>query len=254
MSGYWRTSGVGNGESSDGRRDRRSRSDERADERGDERSEDNDDDNDGNGDDSSAGRADGPVDAAAPTERAGLPFGELSVEEQADRLRGPQLPEAFHLDLAREWKDHIDRELELQIGEQAATLPEFGPVLQGLGDPVIAHDTIYRPGMDPDDPDGQETAEAWTDLGYSLQVKGYRPLYAENLAYLLRVQLASARIESTEDTDDGTIYQLRTGLIGENGRHAILVSRWLLRHGRQRPELLRVWPEPFPELPSGDSA
>ena len=244
MSGYWRTSGVGNSESSDSRRDRRPRSDERSDERTDEGS-------DEPNDDGGEGRANDLGDA--PVERAGIPLGELSVEEQADQLRGPQLPEDVYLDVAREWKDRIDRELELEIAELAA-LPAFGTVLQGLADPVIAHDTIYRPGMDPDDAAGHETAEAWTELGYSLQVKGYRPLYAENLAYLLRVQLASARIESTEDTEDGTIYQVRTGLVGENGRHAILVSRWLVRHDRNRPELLRVWPEPLSELPSGDTA
>lgn len=224
MSGYWRTSGTGEqprkadregGEpTSDSRRDRRT-------------------------------RAEDPVEAEARTR----PFDELSVEEQADSLRGPRLPEDLCLDVAREWKERIDRELHDELAALTQLAP-FGPVLQGLAPPVIAYDTIYRPGMDPDDEAGRETAQAWTELGYSLQIKGYRPLYAENIAYLLRVQLASARIESQEDTPAGVVYQLRTGLIGENGRHAVLVSRWLVRPDAQRPELLRAWPEPLPALPS----
>jgi hypothetical protein len=237
VSGYWRASGPGEqprkaerdgGEAAtEGRRERRSRADDHTPE--------------ASGDPSR--------DTSRDPIRDAKPFAELTVEEQADHLRGPRLPEDLCLDVAREWMERIDRELQ---HTELAQLPAFGPVLQGLAPPLIAYDTIYRPGMDPDDPDGRETADKWTELGYSLQVKGYRPLYAENIAYLLKVQLASAKIESKEDTPAGVVYQLRTGLIGENGRHAILVSRWLVRPGTQRPELLRAWPEPLPALPSGD--
>lgn len=134
-----------------------------------------------------------------------------------------------------------------------ADRPDFGSVVPDLEQPVLPPDAITDPWMDPHDADGAETARRWKWLGYAVDVPEYRLQYARNLGYLLRQQLVSAKLESSESTPDATVHQVRTGLIGENGRHAILVTRWLVRP-TGRPELIAAWPEPSRELPATSSS
>lgn len=179
--------------------------------------------------------------------------------ERRERRTGPDRPrhepaEEIHLELAREASARIDAEVDLR---ELAGLPDFGDVLPDLDRAVISWDAIGEPWMDPDDPDGERTAAAWRQLGYAVEVPAYRRRYARNLAYLLRCRLTHAKLEHRERTADGMLYQVRTGLIGENGRHAVLVTRWLVRGTDPErpgpPELLAAWPEPLPALPPGDS-
>lgn len=190
--------------------------------------------------------------------------------ERRERRAGPERPrheppEELHVELAREASARIDAEVDLG---PLAGLPDFSDVVVGIDEAVIRWDAISDPWMDTDDPAGQSTAAAWQRLGYAVEVPAYRRRYARNLAYLLRQRLHSAKLERREETADGTVYQVRSGLIGENGRHAVLVTRWLVRdepvrdelvrddpeRPPQPPELLAAWPEPLPALPPGNSA
>lgn len=171
---------------------------------------------------------------------------ELSIEEQAAYLRGPEFSEEALAEAARQWKERIDREFDASV---LAGLPDFGPVIERLPQPEIPGHAIYRPWMDPDDEEGAATARVWADLGYAVRVPGYRPLFAESLAALLREQLRWAKVESRIDTPEGTRWRVRTGLVGPNGRHAVLVTVWLLRPGGRAPELQQAWPEALPALP-----
>ena len=164
----------------------------------------------------------------------------------ARAVRDEALDEEALAEAARQWKERIDREFDASV---LAGLPDFGPVIERLPQPEIPGHAIYRPWMDPDDEEGAATARVWADLGYAVRVPGYRPLFAESLAALLREQLRWARVESRIDTPEGTRWRVRTGLVGPNGRHAVLVTVWLLRPGGRAPELQQAWPEALPALP-----
>ena len=65
--------------------------------------------------------------------------------------------------------------------------------------------------------------------------------------------LVSGKVEKTRDTEYGPSHTVLSGFTGPNGRHATVVSCWLIedREGVSVPKLTTTWAQPHRDKESG---
>ena len=91
--------------------------------------------------------------------------------------------------------------------------------------------------LNPDHPGNDGKANGWRALGYDVDSREGRHDATRELGGLLRNELlAGGKVEKTRDTEYGPSHTVLSDFTGPNGRHATVVSCWLIedREGAQR--------------------
>jgi hypothetical protein len=141
--------------------------------------------------------------------------------------------------------ERMSREVELPASAQAR--PEAREVLPNLRLAEVDPRKLSEYSLNPGHPQNGGKAEGWRALGYDVDNPKARSEAAEDVRELIRDGLlACGRVTETRDTPFGSAYKVLNGFSGPNGRHATLVTCWLVEDpsGRGFPKLTTVWVQP----------
>jgi hypothetical protein len=101
--------------------------------------------------------------------------------------------------------------------------------------------------LNPEHPGNDGKANGWRALGYDVDSpEGRRDAARELHGPICDDLLAQGKVDQTRDTAYGPSHRVLSGLIGPNGRHATLVTCWLIdnRVSPSFPQLTTVWVKP----------
>jgi len=101
--------------------------------------------------------------------------------------------------------------------------------------------------LKPGHPGNNGKTDGWRALGYDLDnTEGRRDAARELRGLICDELLARGKVAETRDTVYGPSHRVLSGLTGPNGRHATLVTCWLIeeRAGLSVPRLTTAWVQP----------
>jgi hypothetical protein len=101
--------------------------------------------------------------------------------------------------------------------------------------------------LKPGHPGNNGKADGWRALGYDVDnPEGRRDAARELRGLICDELLARGKVAETRDTAYGPSHRVLSGLTGPNGRHATLVTCWLIeeRAGLSVPRLTTAWVQP----------
>lgn len=165
----------------------------------------------------------------------------------ASIAREPQPQDAgAELGLARaDRAGRMSREVELPASVQAR--PEAREVLPNVRLAEVDPRKLSEYSLNPEHPKNGGKAEGWRALGYDVDNPKARGEAAEDVRELIRDGLlACGKVTETRDTPFGSAYKVLNGFSGPNGRHATLVTCWLVEDQSDRgfPKMTTVWVQP----------
>jgi hypothetical protein len=141
--------------------------------------------------------------------------------------------------------ERMSREVELPASVRGC--PEAREVLPNLRLAEVDPRKLSEYSLNPVHPQNGGKAEGWRALGYDVDSPKARSEAAEDVRELIRDGLlARGRVTETRDTLFGSAYKVLNGFTGPNGRHATLVTCWLVEEQSNRgfPKLTTVWVQP----------
>jgi hypothetical protein len=95
--------------------------------------------------------------------------------------------------------------------------------------------------MNREHPQNDGKWKAWADLGYSIDSPEDRAAAAKDVSAQLSAQLAAASATLTSKTQYGPRIEVRTEVVGPNGRTGTLVTLWQYDSGLDTPRLVTNW-------------
>lgn len=150
--------------------------------------------------------------------------------------------------------DHVQRydraermAREVELPASARDLPDARDILPNLHRVELDRRKLTEYSLNPDHPDNGGKAEGWRALGYDVDNPRARREAAEDLRDMIRDELlARGKVAQTRDTPFGATHRILNGFIGPNGKHATLVTCWLVEEqgDRRFPKLTTAWVEP----------
>jgi hypothetical protein len=101
--------------------------------------------------------------------------------------------------------------------------------------------------LNPEHPGNNGKAEGWRALGYDVDTpEGRRDAARELRGLICDELLARGKVTESRDTTYGPSHRVLSDLTGPNGRHANLITCWLIedRAGLDVPRLTTAWVQP----------
>lgn len=157
---------------------------------------------------------------------------------------GEQHPRV-HAGDRRERAEQISREVELPASVR--DLPEAREILPNLHLVEVDKRKFSEYSLNPDHPHNNGKAEGWQALGYDVENPQARNDAAQDLHDMIRDELlARGKVVETRDTKYGPTYRVLNPFIGPNGRHATLVTCWIVESqpDHTHPKLTTAWVQP----------
>jgi hypothetical protein len=147
--------------------------------------------------------------------------------------------------------DHVQRHdraermtREVELPASARDLPGTRDILPNLNWAELDHRKFSEYSLNPDHPHNGGKAEGWRALGYDVDSSQARHEAAQDLRGIIRDELlVCGKVAETRDTPFGPMHKILNGFIGPNGRHATLVTCWLVEDQGDRgfPKLTTAW-------------
>jgi hypothetical protein len=137
---------------------------------------------------------------------------------------------------------------------RARDMPAARDVLPNIRLAELDDSKLGGYSLNPDHPGNDGKANGWRALGYDVDSREGRHDATRELGGLLRNELlVSGKVEKTRDTEYGPSHTVLSGFTGPNGRHATVVSCWLIedREGVSVPKLTTTWAQPYRDKESG---
>jgi hypothetical protein len=137
---------------------------------------------------------------------------------------------------------------------RARDMPAARDVLPNIRLAELDDSKLGGYSLNPDHPGNDGKANGWRALGYDVDSREGRHDATRELGGLLRNELlVSGKVEKTRDTEYGPSHTVLSGFTGPNGRHATVVSCWLIedREGVSVPKLTTTWAQPHRDKESG---
>lgn len=136
----------------------------------------------------------------------------------------------------------------------ARELPNAADVLPNLEKAEIDERKFSEYSMNPGHPDNQGKANGWRALGYDVDNPEARQKAARELRDLtLEELLANGKVAKVREDSYGSRPQVINGIAGPNGKHATMVTCWLIEDlsGTAIPRLITTWVEPHRDKEAG---
>ena len=140
--------------------------------------------------------------------------------------------------------ERMAREVELR--GNARDLPDARDILPNLHRTEVDRRKFSEYSLNPDHPGNAGKAEGWRALGYDVDNPKARQEAAQDLREIIRDELlVRGKVAKTRDTPFGPMHTILNGFIGPNGKHATLVTCWLVadQGDRNFPTLTTAWVE-----------
>jgi hypothetical protein len=153
----------------------------------------------------------------------------------------------------RERAERMTREVDLPAS--VLDLPGPREVLPNLRLAEVDRRKFSEYSLNPGHPHNGGKAEGWRALGYDVDSPQARGEAARDLRGMIRDELlARGKVAEARETPFGPTYKVLSAFTGPNGRHATLVTCWLVegQADRSHPKLTTVWGTASPG--QGDSA
>ena len=144
----------------------------------------------------------------------------------------------------RERAEQILREVELSTSVR--DLPEAREILPNLHLVEVDKRKFSAYSLNPDHPNNNGKAEGWQAPGWMWSPQA-RSDAAQVLHEVIRDELlACGKVVETRDTKYGPTYRVLSPFIGPNGRHATLVTCWIVESqpDHSHPKLTTAWVQP----------
>jgi hypothetical protein len=141
--------------------------------------------------------------------------------------------------------EQISREVELPASTR--DLPEARDILPNLHLVEVDRRKFSEYSLNPDHPQNNGKAEGWRALGYDVDSPQARNDAAQDLHEVIRDELlACGKVVETRDTKYGPTHRVLSPFIGPNGRHATLVTCWIVdsQPDHSHPKLTTAWVQP----------
>jgi hypothetical protein len=126
-------------------------------------------------------------------------------------------------------------------------LPDARDVLPNIQMAELDDRKLSDYSLNPEHPGNNGKAEGWRALGYDVDnLEGRRDAARELRGLICDELLARGKVAESRDTAYGPSHRVLSDLTGPNGRHANLVTCWLIedRAGLSVPRLTTVWVQP----------
>jgi hypothetical protein len=95
--------------------------------------------------------------------------------------------------------------------------------------------------MKADHRDNKGKWRAWTNVGYDIATPADRQLATRDVLSQLNAQLPVAKATLTQRTPHGPVFEVKSEIVGPNGRHDTLVTHWQFDNGSDAPRLITNW-------------
>lgn len=148
----------------------------------------------------------------------------------------------------RERAERMTREVDLPASVR--DLPDAREILPNLRLAEIDRRKFSEYSLNPAHPHNGGKAEGWRALGYDVDSPQARDEAAWDLREMIRDQLlARGKVAEARDTPFGPTYKVLSPFTGPNGRHATLLTCWLVegQSDRSHPKLTTAWVQPHRE-------
>jgi hypothetical protein len=126
-------------------------------------------------------------------------------------------------------------------------LPDARDVLPNIQMAELDGRKLSDYSLNPEHPGNNGKAEGWRALGYDVDTpEGRRDAVEELRGMICEELLARGKVTESRDTAYGPSHRVLSDLTGPNGRHANLVTCWLIedRDGLDVPRLTTTWVQP----------
>jgi len=126
-------------------------------------------------------------------------------------------------------------------------LPDARDVLPNIQMAELDGRKLSDYSLNPEHPGNNGKAEGWRALGYDVDTpEGRRDAARELRGLICDELLERAKVAESRDTTYGPSHRVLSDLTGPNGRHANLVTCWLIedRAGLSVPRLTTAWVQP----------
>jgi filamentous hemagglutinin len=136
---------------------------------------------------------------------------------------------------------------EVELPASVRDLPEAREILPNLHSVEVDRRKFSEYSLNPDHPNNNGKAEGWRALGYDVDSPQARSDVAQDLHEVIRGELlACGKVVETRDTKYGPTYRVLSPFIGPNGRHATLVTCWIVESqpDNSHPKLTTAWVQP----------
>jgi hypothetical protein len=136
---------------------------------------------------------------------------------------------------------------EADLPPSARDLPDARDVLPNIQLAELDGRKLSEYSLNPGHPGNNGKADGWRALGYDVDnSEGRRDAARELRGLICDELLARGKVAETRETAYGPSHRVLSDLTGPNGRHATLVTCWLIedRSGLSVPRLTTVWVQP----------
>jgi hypothetical protein len=136
---------------------------------------------------------------------------------------------------------------DADLPPSARDLPDARDVLPNIRLAELDARKLSDYSLKPGHPGNNGKADGWRALGYDVDnPEGRRDAARELRGLICDELLARGKVAETRDTAYGPSHRVLSGLTGPNGRHATLVTCWLIeeRGGLSVPRLTTAWVQP----------
>ena len=136
---------------------------------------------------------------------------------------------------------------DADLPPSARDLPDARDVLPNIQLAELDARKLSDYSLKPGHPGNNGKANGWRALGYDVDnPEGRRDAARELRGLICDELLARGKVAETRDTAYGPSHRVLSGLTGPNGRHATLVTCWLIeeRAGLSVPRLTTAWVQP----------
>ena len=133
---------------------------------------------------------------------------------------------------------------EVDLPARVRNLPDAREILPNLRLAEVDRRKFSEYSLNPGHPHNGGKAEGWRALGYDVDSPQARGDAARDLREIIRDELlARGKVAEARDTPFGPTYKVLSAFSGPNGRHATLVTCWLVESqpDRSYPKLTTVW-------------
>jgi hypothetical protein len=161
------------------------------------------------------------------------------AEEEADSRDGDHRGEQAQ---SQDKTGRATRDADLP--PSARDLPDVRDVLPNIQLAELDGRKLSEYSLNPGHPGNNGKADGWRALGYDVDnPEGRRDAALELRGLICDELLARGKVAETRDTAYGPSHRVLSGLAGPNGRHATLVTCWLIedRSGLSVPRLTTAW-------------
>jgi hypothetical protein len=136
---------------------------------------------------------------------------------------------------------------EVALPASARDLPDAREILPNLHLAEVDRRKFSEYSLNPGHPHNGGKAEGWRALGYDVDSPQALSNAALDLREMIRDELlARGKVAETRDTPFGSTYKVLSAFTGPNGRHATLVTCWLVegQSDDSHPKLTTAWVQP----------